>query len=187
MNIFLVLALALALAMDAFAVSMGLSLSLKGMTGGQTFRLAFHFGLFQFLMPVLGWAAGENIQKYIQDFDHWVAFGLLLLISGKMIHESFRRGKESKALQNDPTRGTSVFVLSLATSIDSLAVGLSLAVLDVNIIYPAAVIGLVAFIMTVLGAKIGPLLGRLVGERAGLLGGIVLLLVGIKILVDHLP
>jgi len=182
----LILGLALALAMDAFAVSLGVGLTLKPATSGQTFRLAFHFGVFQFLMPILGWSVGETILRYVEKYDHWVAFLLLLAVGGKMIFESFRSEKERKNKRNDPTRGASRFVLSVATSLDALAVGLSLAALRVDIIVPAVVIGLVAFAMTVLGMKIGPIVGRLIDRRAELIGGLVLTAIGIKILADHL-
>jgi len=182
----LVLGIAFALALDAFAVSLGLGLSLKPATGGQTFRLAFHFGLFQFLMPVVGWAAGETLIRHIEKYDHWVAFALLLGVAGKMVFESLRPEKDLATERSDPTRGVSLLVLSVATSLDALAIGLSLAALHVAIIFPAVVIGVVAFAMTVAGMKIGPVLGKLIGRRAELLGGTVLLLIGIKILVDHL-
>jgi manganese efflux pump family protein len=185
-SLLLVLGVALGLAMDAFAVSLGLGLSLRPATGGQTFRLAFHFGLFQFLMPVLGWAAGENLVRYIGAYDHWVAFALLLGVGGKMIVESLQPEKEPGSQRSDPTRGASLFVLSVATSLDALAVGLSLAALHVSVIFPAAIIGLVAFAMTVIGMKLGPALGKVIGRRAELLGGVVLILIGVKILFDHL-
>jgi putative Mn2+ efflux pump MntP len=172
--------------MDAFAVSLGLGLSLKPATGGQTFRLAFHFGLFQSLMPVVGWAAGETLIRHIEKYDHWVAFALLLGVGGKMIYESFRPEKDSGYGRSDPTRGMSLLVLSVATSLDALAVGLSLAALRVDIVFPAVVIGIVAFAMTVVGMKIGPALGKVVGRRAELFGGLILILIGIKILADHL-
>lgn len=186
MSVLLVLGLALALAMDAFAVSLGLGLSLRPASGSQTFRLAFHFGLFQFLMPVLGWAAGETLIRHIEKVDHWVAFALLFGVGGKMIFESLKpeAGLESK--RSDPTRGVSLVVLSMATSLDALAVGLSLAAVQVAIVFPAVVIGVVAFAMTVLGMKIGPALGKVIGRRAELLGGVILILIGIKILADHL-
>ncbi len=185
MSFVLILGVALALAMDAFAVSLGLGLSLKPVTSGQTFRLASSFGLFQFLMPVLGWAAGETLVRHIEKYDHWVAFALLLGVGGKMIFESFRPEKDSGSGRSDPTRGASLLVLSVATSLDALAVGLSLAALRVAIVFPAVVIGIVAFAMTVTGMKIGPALGKVIGRRAELLGGTVLLLIGIKILIDH--
>jgi manganese efflux pump family protein len=172
--------------MDAFAVSLGLGLSLRPASSGQTFRLAFHFGLFQFLMPVLGWAAGETLIRHIEKYDHWVAFALLLGVGGKMIFESLRPEPSLESKRSDPTRGVSLLVLSVATSLDALAVGLSLAALRVAIVFPAVVIGVVAFAMTVLGMKIGPALGRIIGRRAELLGGVILIVIGIKILADHL-
>ena len=186
MNFLLVLGIALALAMDAFAVSLGLGLSLKPATGGQTFRLAFSFGLFQLLMPVLGWAAGARLILHIARYDHWVAFLLLVAVGGKMIFESLMPEKKPQDRRHDPTRGLSLLVLSVATSLDALAVGLSLAALRVAIVFPAAVIGIVAFTMTVLGMRIGPALGKVIGRRAELLGGAVLLLIGIKILAEHI-
>jgi len=187
MNFFLVFAVALALAMDAFAVSVGISLSHDKITKQQTLRLASHFGFFQFMMPLIGWYAGQNILvRYIEPFDHWVAFSLLLIIGGKMIYESFRRERKIKNNRADPTKGLSLLLLSVATSIDALAVGLSLAALHVAILYPAVVIGLVAFFMTVLGVNIGPFFGRLIGKRAELLGGLILILIGVKTILDHL-
>ena len=187
MNFFLILAVAFALAMDAFAVSVGISLRPEGLIKRQTFRMAFHFGLFQFMMPLFGWQATRSILlDYIEPFDHWVAFGLLLTIGAKMIFEFFRTKKETQEKQEDPTKGFSILMLSVATSIDALAVGMSLAALQVTILYPAAVIGIVAFLMTILGARIGPLLGRLVGRGAELLGGLILILIGVKILLEHL-
>ncbi len=187
MNFFLVLAVAFALAMDAFAVSVGISLRPEGLTQRQAFRMAFHFGFFQFMMPLLGWQATRSILlDYIEPFDHWVAFGLLLVIGVKMIFEFFRTGKGTQKNQEDVTTGFSLLLLSVATSIDALAVGLSLAALQVTILYPAVVIGVIAFLMTILGTRIGPLLGRLVGRSAELLGGLILILIGVKILWEHL-
>lgn len=186
MNFLIVLGLAFALAMDAFAVSLGLGLNLVRASAVQTLRLALFFGLFQFLMPVIGWGAGTTIIGLIEGFDHWVAFALLLGVGGKMIVESFRRSEDFKIRKSDPTKGLSLFVLSVATSLDALAVGLSLAALHAAIAYPAAVIGVVAFLMTVVGMKLGPVLGRIMGKRAELAGGLILILIGIKILVDHL-
>jgi putative Mn2+ efflux pump MntP len=187
MNFFLVFVIALALAMDAFAVSVGISLSNEKITKQQTLRLASHFGFFQFMMPLIGWYAAQNIlARYIEPFDHWVAFSLLVIIGGKMIYESFKRTKKVKNTKADPTKGLSLLMLSLATSIDALAVGLSLAALHAAILYPAVVIGLVAFFMTVLGVNIGPFFGRIIGKRAELMGGLILILIGVKTLLDHL-
>jgi putative Mn2+ efflux pump MntP len=185
-NFLLILGIALALAMDAFAVSLGLGLSLRRATSVQTFRLASSFGVFQFMMAVLGWSAGEKVVQYISPYDHWVAFGLLLAVGGKMALESLKQEDDTVTRRADPTRGLSLLVLSLATSLDSLAVGLSLGTLREAIVFPAIVIGVVAFIMTVLGMRVGPALGRVIGRRAELLGGAVLILIGIRILAEHL-
>lgn len=186
MNSFVILAIALALAMDAFAVSMGLSSSLGKMTKNQILRLSFHFGFFQFMMPVMGWLAGKSLLKYIQAFDHWVAFGLLSIIGSKMIYDCFTGEKRQKRSAADPTRGLSLVILSVATSVDALAIGIGLAAIHVSIAYPAVIIGLVAFLMTMIGIKIGPLLSLVVGKRTEFLGGLILILIGIKILLEHL-
>jgi putative Mn2+ efflux pump MntP len=183
-NILLVLGIAVALAMDAFAVSLGMSTALKATTKRQEFRVAFHFGFFQFMMPIIGWFAGQSIQEYIQPFDHWVAFGLLLFIGAKMIYESFE--SKAKKYDSDPTKGLTLLLLSVATSIDALALGLSLAFLSVGIVYPAVVIGLVAFTLTLIGMKMGALLGNLIKKRGELLGGAILIVVGLVILFEHL-
>ncbi len=187
MNYFLVLAVAFALAMDAFAVSVGISSRPERLSNRQIFKVAVHFGFFQFMMPLLGWQATRSILlDFIKPIDHWVAFGLLLIIGAKMIFEFFRSGKETRKHQTDPTEGLSLFVLAVATSIDALAVGMSFAALQVTILYPAVIIGIIAFLMTLLGMRIGPLLGRLVGKSAELLGGLILVLIGVKILLEHL-
>jgi putative Mn2+ efflux pump MntP len=182
----LILAIALALAMDAFAVSVGLSLSREGLTEKQTSRIAIYFGFFQFMMTVIGWLAGQSVLRYIQAVDHWIAFVLLSFIGGKMIYESFSSQKRLERKDSDPTKGLSLLMLSVATSIDALAVGLSLAFIHVNILYPAAVIGAVTFLLTIAGVKTSGLLGQWLGKRAGLLGGLILILIGIKILYEHL-
>ncbi len=189
MSFIVILGLALALAMDAFAVAVGTSLTTRGFTPRQTLRLSFHFGLFQFFMPVAGWAAGRTISRVISSFDHWVAAGLLVFVAGKMILEALeKKGGEPGEIKPcpDPTRGGSLFMLSLATSIDALAVGLGLAALRVPVVYPAAVIGVVAFLVTAAGTRLGPLLGRWAGKSAEFAGAAVLLAIAVKILVDHL-
>lgn len=186
MNFFYIFVIALALAMDAFTVSVGISLSLKELTRQQVFRISFHFGFFQFMMPIIGWGAGQYVMKSIQAVDHWVAFGLLLLIGFKMMYESIKKEKQREKKVIDQTKGFPLILLSVATSIDALAVGLSFAVLRVVILYPAIVIGIVAFLVTIIGAKIGPVLGQIFGRRAEFVGGLVLILIGAKILFEHL-
>lgn len=172
--------------MDAFTIAIGLSLRKTGLGRIQAFRLSLFFGLFQFGMPLLGYWAGKTILPYIEALDHWFAFGLLLLVGCKMIYEAFQPPRISDRGEKDPTKGGMLLVLSLATSLDALAVGLSLAVLDVSILTPAVLIGIVAFLLTFGGAELGRYLGRFVGKAAPALGGMVLILIGIKILVEHI-
>ena len=172
--------------MDAFAVALGLSAARTKLTGFQSLRLAVCFGLFQFGMPLVGWAAGRSVLSLIEAVDHWVAAGLLFLVAGRMVYESIQSDKPDVDTTADPTRGWSLLVLSVATSIDAWAVGLSFALLQVPILYPALVIGLVALTMTLLGTRIGPVLGRLAGKRAGLVGAAVLSFIAVKILIEHL-
>ena len=176
---------AIALAMDAFAVAIASGVALRRVSARQTFRLAWHFGLFQALMPIIGWFMGVKVRPYIAAFDHWLAFALLAYLGGKMIHEAFTDA-ENKGT-TDPTRGMSLVMLSVATSIDAFAVGLSLSLLGLDVWMPALVIGLTAFAFTVLGLHLGRIVGqgRLLSLYAEIIGGLVLIAIGIKILVDH--
>ena len=145
---------AFALAMDAFAVSVASGITLKNITFRQTFRLSWHFGVFQALMPIIGWSAGISIRSYIEHFDHWIAFGLLLFVGGNMIREAFHN-EEDKKQKKDPTKGTTLVILSVATSIDALAVGLSLSMVNISIWFPAFIIGIVATTFTGIGLHLG--------------------------------
>lgn len=176
--------LALALAMDAFAVALGAGIALEQLTGRHLFRLGFHFGLFQAMMPVFGWLAGLSVQHIISAFDHWLAFGLLAMIGGKMIYEALVE-KDETTDPRDPTRGLTMVMLSIATSIDALAVGLTLAVINVNIWTPALVIGLVAGALTTVGMLLGRRIGAAWGPRVEIVGGLVLIAIGLKILLEH--
>ena len=186
MNLVVVLGLAVALAMDCFAVALGASCGSGRLSIRRTIRLALHFGIFQFIMVVLGWLAGEKLLRAIQGIDHWAAFGLLAFVGVKMIRESFQGENNPSSRTADGTAGFPLILLSLATSIDSLAAGLSLAVFEINVIQPAILIGLVSFALTVVGAKLGPVVGGIIGRRAELAGGLILIGIGIKILVEHL-
>jgi putative Mn2+ efflux pump MntP len=184
MSTLTLLGIALGLAMDAFAVAIGAGLQLCGATPRQVFRLAWHFGLFQALMPIIGWLAGRTVSEYIEPVDHWIAFGLLTFIGGKMIYEAFQHDEEAEVC--DPTKGWRMVMLSVATSIDALAVGLSLALLGTSIWWPALVIGIVAGVMTVIGMELGKRFGALLGRRMEIVGGLILIGIGVKILVEHL-
>ncbi|GAB4164155.1 MAG: manganese efflux pump MntP family protein [Geothermobacteraceae bacterium] len=184
MDILTLLALAVALAMDAFAVALGTSLALPRLTGRHLFRLGWHFGLFQALMPIAGWLAGLTVHRWIVAIDHWIAFGLLLFIGGRMIREAIA-GEEERS-DADPTRGWSLVLLSVATSIDALAVGLTLAMLGVSIWFPALIIGLVAGGLTLCGMVLGRRIGAAWGPRVEIAGGVILIAIGLKILVEHL-
>jgi putative Mn2+ efflux pump MntP len=185
MGWFSLFAVALALAMDAFAVAIVAGLTLSPMTKRHVFRLSFHFGLFQALMPLIGWTAGSAVYRYIADFDHWVAFGLLSFVGGRMIL-SYSRGDEEKRTTRDPTSGWDLVILSVATSIDALAVGISFAFLSANIAVAVLTIGLVCFFITGVGFLAGRKAGQLLGERAEAVGGIILIGIGLRILLEHL-
>jgi len=184
MSFLAIIGIAIGLAMDAFAVSIGIGLSQQKVSRRTTLRLAWHFGLFQAVMPIVGWLAGLSVERWISGIDHWVAFALLAGIGGHMIYEAIWGDEEQRAAK-DPTRGVSLVVLSVATSIDAFAVGLSLALLGVAIWYPAVVIGIVAFAFTAAGLHLGRRFGALFGRRMEILGGLILIGIGIKILVDH--
>lgn len=169
--------------MDAFAVSISTGLNRKP-SPLQIFRLSSSFGFFQFAMPMIGWFLGREVSVYVGAFDHWIAFGLLLFVGGKMLWES-RRGEHSEN-KADPTRGAMLLVLSLATSIDALSVGLSLAFLQVPILIPSMIIGLITFALSAIGAAFGGRIGRRWGIWAEVVGGCVLIFIGIRILVSHL-
>src|SRR5512135_928054 len=141
MNFYEILLIALSMSMDAFAVCLGAGTQPRTTGRRPVFRLAFHFGLFQFFMPVIGWFAGTTIVRYISAYDHWVAFGLLAFVGIRMIRSGFEL--TSSEQKNDPSRGWTLVLLAFATSIDALAVGFSLGMVGVTIWYPAVVIGIV--------------------------------------------
>jgi putative Mn2+ efflux pump MntP len=184
LNTVIILGIALGLAMDALAVAVATSVTLRQATVRQKFRLAFHFGLFQFLMPIAGWLAGLTFARAVQAVDHWIAFGLLSFVGVKAIVTALRA--DGEASPDDPTRGLSLVTLSVATSIDAFAVGLSFAMLAARIWYASLVIGVVTAAVTALGMEVGARLGARFGRRMEIIGGLVLIAIGLKILLDHL-
>ncbi|MCS7304565.1 MAG: manganese efflux pump MntP family protein [Thermoguttaceae bacterium] len=175
--------LALGLAMDALAVAIAVGLALGRASARQTFRLAFHFGLFQFLMPLLGWAAGTGLAHWIAQYDHWLAFLVLAYVGVRMIHQA-RKPKELK-FPGDPTRGWMLVMLSIATSLDAFGVGLGWGMVEENLWGGAVVIGLVAGLITMIGLRTASRLGARWGQRAEVAGGMLLILIGLKILLEH--
>jgi putative Mn2+ efflux pump MntP len=184
LDIFTVLLIAVGLAMDAFAVSLGIGTTERSTSPRARFRLAFHFGLFQFLMPIIGWVAGSTVSRWIAPIDHWIAFILLAYVGINMIRSGFSQEKESYA--QDPSRGRTLIVLAIATSIDALAVGLSLAMLEVAIITPSIVIGVVTYGLSMVGLFAGNKLGQKFGKRMEIVGGIILIGIGTRVLITHL-
>lgn len=177
-----ILLVALSLSADCFAVALSSSISNRALPAWQGLRVSFFFGVFQAAMTLIGWWAGSYILDFIEDFDHWVAFGLLAFVGGRMIWESFH--EEEKKV--DITRWRFLFILAIATSLDALAVGLSFAFLKVNLLMASSTIGIVSFIITFIGFLAGKKLGEIVGKRAEIIGGIILIAIGIRILIEHL-
>jgi putative Mn2+ efflux pump MntP len=178
MPIWQVLILAVGLGTDAFSVA--LAVGTGGASFRQTFRLSLHFGLFQFLMPILGWQAGTRLLSLISAWDHWIAFGILAAVGAHMIYESFK--PESERSGGDPTRGWSLMLLSLATSIDAFGAGLGLGVLGFGVVLPSVIIGIVAGLMTVAGMQLGRRVSCTLGRRAETVGGVVLIALAFKLL-----
>lgn len=183
MEIYEILLISIGLAMDAFAVSICKGLSMKKMNWKNAVIIALYFGVFQALMPLIGYFLGMTFESIVTTFDHWVAFALLTLIGGGMIKESFDDEDEKK---NDRVDFKTMVVLAIATSIDALAVGITFAFFDVNIVLAVSIIGIITFIISVLGVKIGNRFGDKYQNKAQLMGGIILVLLGFKILLEHL-
>jgi len=182
MDITIVL-VAFALAMDSFSVSITNGLAAKTFKVGDALKIGLFFGAFQAIMSLVGWFAGVHVLDLISGFDHWIAFGLLIFIGCRMIYESVKL--ESTKFLDSPRIGV-LLVLSVATSIDALAVGLSFSFLRIPMIVPAVVIGVVAFLLSFLGVYLGGKLGQFLRNRVEILGGIILIVIGTKILVEHL-
>jgi putative Mn2+ efflux pump MntP len=184
MTIAEILLIAVGLAMDAFAVSLGVGTTKFAASARPRFRLAWHFGLFQALMPTLGWLVGSAVAELIAPIDHWIALGLLTFVGVRMIRSGLSSEVESH--QTDPSRGGTLILLSVAVSIDAFAVGLSLAMLSVPIAYPVVVIGVVTAGLSVVGLHLGNRLGKAFGKRMEIIGGVILIAIGIRIVVSHL-
>lgn len=186
MGIVELLLIAIGLSMDAFAVSLCKGLKMQRINHRHAFVISFFFGGFQAAMPLVGWFLGSQFQQYIAAFDHWVAFALLAFVGIKMIIEAIKGESEEQDCSNDHIDLKELFILAVATSIDALAVGISFAFLDVRIVPAVLTIGLTTFILSYLGVALGNRFGSRYKSKAELAGGIILVLIGIKILLEHL-
>ena len=180
MSIIEITLLAIALAMDCFAVSIASGIILKQLKWSTNLTMAFSFGVFQGGMPLIGWALTRWASDFSEAWDHWIAFSLLVILGTKMIYEHFTKNDKEKAFS--PTRLIVIITLSIATSIDALAVGLTYALLNESIIIPSIIIGIVAFAFSIIGIFLGKKIGDYFGGRFQILGGVILILIGIKIL-----
>lgn len=178
--------IAVGLAMDAFAVSLGIGTTRQAKDGRAVFRLSFHFGFFQGFMTLLGWLLGSSVANLIANFDHWVAFALLAWVGGRMIKEGFASVDAESCPARDPSRGRTLMVLCVATSIDAMAVGLSMAMIDANVVFASIVIAVITLGLSLVGLLAGGGLGERFGKRMEVLGGLLLVGIGVRILVSHL-
>jgi len=179
-----ILLIAVGLSMDAFAVAISFGLGMRVLHIRYAFRVALFFGIFQALMPILGYLAGLSIRSFLVNFDHWIAFALLSFIGAKMIYESFALEEDKKIM--DPQDLLLLFTLALATSIDAMAVGLSLSFLKIDILRPAVIIGMTTLAISFAGVFIGQRLGHLFEKKIEIAGGLILIGIGLKILYEHL-
>jgi putative Mn2+ efflux pump MntP len=177
-----IILISIAMSFDAFAVSLAAAASGFADQPGAIFRLAFHFGFFQFGMPILGWLGGSALAPIIGPFDHWLAFGLLVWVAYRMLRP---KGVESFSSQPDPSRGLTLIVLAIATSIDALAIGLSLAFLEVSIWGPSLSIGVVTTCSSLSAIQIGRGLHLRFGRRAEIIGGLILIAIALRIVIEH--
>ena len=178
-----ILLISIGLAMDAFAVSVCKGLAMKKMSWKKAIIIGVYFGIFQAVMPVIGYFLGTTFERFITNVDHWVAFILLVGIGINMVKEAFNKESENR---NDNVDVKTMLVLSIATSIDALAIGITFACLKIHIVMPVITIGLITFIISVIGVKIGNRFGNKYEKKAEIMGGVILILLGIKILLEHL-
>ncbi|MBN1628002.1 MAG: manganese efflux pump [Deltaproteobacteria bacterium] len=184
MTLIAVFLIALALAMDAFAVSVASGIAIKKLRIGHAFTIALWFGIFQSIMPLIGWIGGVSLRDLLSSIDHWVIFGLLLFIGLKMIWEAFQIEPIEKGL--NPLDVRVLFTLSLATSVDALATGVSFALLGIPVVMPVLIIGAVTFILSFAGVWIGDRSGDFFGKKMEIVAGIILIAIGVKVLISHL-
>jgi putative Mn2+ efflux pump MntP len=184
MDILTLILIAVGLSVDSFAVSVSSGLILNQITFKRALRIATSLAIFQAVMPILGWFIGKRIETLTESFDHWLAFGLLFIIGGKMIWESFKSDALDKKM--NPLELKVLIGMSIATSIDALVVGVSFAFINVNLLLTAFIIGLTTGVFSMLGILFGKKTGLRFGKNMEILGGLILIIIGIKILIEHL-
>jgi manganese efflux pump family protein len=183
MQIWELFLIAIGLSFDTFAVSVSTGLTVSHIKFFPAVKIALILAIFQSMMPFIGWVGGMQIQKYIIDYDHWIAFGLLSVLGTKMIIESFKNAEEKKF---NPLLLSVIIVMAIATSIDALVVGISFAFINTNIYIAMLIIGAITFLVAMLGMLLGKNVNSKFGKRAEILGGLILIGIGIKILLNHL-
>lgn len=191
MEIWELVLVGVSLAMDAFAASLCKGLGMKKLNWRHAAVIALFFGVFQAVMPLIGWFLGSRFEAYISDYDHWIAFTLLVVIGGKMMYDALRPKKEGTeeagcAAQSERLNYKELLLLAVATSIDALAVGITFAFLKVKIGMAVGVIGMITFVLSLAGVALGSRVGARFSDKAAALGGAVLILIGVKILLEHL-
>lgn len=201
MDVLSIILIAVGLSMDAFAVSITNGIIIKDFKISHALKIGLFFGAFQALMPLTGWLAGSQFKDYITNIDHWIAFVLLAFIGAKMIQEAYSKNcktsvsgegiceiaiSSQEAVKEDPLRTGRLIVLAVATSIDALAVGISFAFLNVSILWSSFLIGLITFVICVAGVFIGRKCGCLFQKKAEIVGGLILICIGLKILLEHM-
>jgi putative Mn2+ efflux pump MntP len=184
MELLTIFLIAIGLSFDTFAVSISSGLILKKINFYNATKIAVTLALFQAAMPLIGWLAGSGIKRYAESFDHWIAFGILALLGGKMVYESFKSDPEERSF--NPLDIRVMIGMAIATSIDALVVGFSFALLDFKILISVGIIGAVTYIVAMLGMLFGKKIGSRMGRRMEMLGGVMLFLIGLKILIEHL-
>lgn len=189
MSIISILLTAIGLSMDAFAVALTIGMNINNVDRNNVDRnkiaikLGIYFGIFQGIMPFLGWILGMKFTKYIQSIDHWIAFALLTLIGVKMIIDGVKPNEENKIKEYS---NKTFFILAIATSIDALAIGVTFAFLNINILSAIFIIGITTFVLSVSAVYLGKVIGNIIKNKAGIFGGLILLIIGLKILLEHL-
>ncbi len=183
-----IILIAFALSMDCFTVSVAYGAIIKKPRKKQALKIGLFFGAFQFFMPLLGWTLGLSFYRFISQVDYWIAFGLLLAIGGKMIYEAFKKKSEEDELKKKKNllANHTLTALAVATSVDALAVGLSFRALSYPVLISASIIGAASFLMSLLGVYIGKRIGHIIKNKVELVGGVILIGIGIKILIENI-